>query len=354
MIRKILRRIFPVFYIGIIVFLIPQFDSAFTTTLSYLRVEIGKLALTAGLTSEGTGMLLGIYKPEVPYSFYRLDSLERSLDKKFDILSFYLTWGERDEDTFPFDIMKEIDRHGSLAMITWEPWLTEFEKNKKEGIASTKTDLGAIARGEYDNYIREWARESVVFGKPFFLRFAHEMNNPQYPWSDAAGNQPKDFIDAWQHVHKIFRDEGAKNVIFVWSPKGTMPDEFYPGGEYVDWIGTGVFNYGSYAEGVWHSFEFIYEPIYRSALRYDKPIMIAELGCSPFGGSQVQWYSDAFKMISRTYRETKAIVLFNNPADQTLAGSVIDWSIDNNSEILKLLREQIQYGTFNSKNKDIE
>jgi hypothetical protein len=343
---NIIRRIFPVLYIGFIILLIPFFNTAFTTTLSYLRVEWGKIALTTGVAAEERDIFLGIYKPEVPYSFYLLDSLEGSIIKRFDILSFYQTWGERNEDMFPQDLMREIDRRGSVALITWEPWLTEFRKNKNDGTSDTKTDLKSIAKGEYDNYIREWARESVIYGKPFFLRFAHEMNNPQYPWSDAAGNLPKDFIEAWKHVYRIFKDEGAENVLFVWSPKGVMPDEFYPGGEYVDWIGAGVFNYGSYAEGVWHSFEYIYQPIYRSALRYDKPIMIAEIGCSPLGGNQMQWYSDAFKMLSKSYPETKAVVIFNNPADFTLTGSVIDWSIDNNPDILHLLQNEVNSGIF--------
>ncbi len=344
--KKIISKSFPVVYVIILFLLVPQFDNAFTFTLSFLRVELGKLALNTGFQSKENGIMLGIYKPEVPYSLSRLDTLEHLLNKKFNILSFYQTWGEREEDLFPADMLRETDRHGSVAMITWEPWLTEFKKNKKSKEGIMKTDLGTIARGDYDEFVREWAREAVVFGKPFFLRFAHEMNNVQYPWSDAAGNTPKEFIAAWRHVHKIFKEEGAKNVLFVWSPKGTMPNEFYPGGEYVDWIGAGVFNYGSYGTGVWHSFEFIYEPIYRSALRYEKPIIIAEIGCSSFGGNQTQWYEDAFKIISKSYSETKAIVFFNNPADFTLAGSTIDWSIDNNPEIIKLLREQIKLGIF--------
>jgi hypothetical protein len=347
--KNIMRLTLPAIYIFFIILLIPQFDSAFTAALSYLRVSIGKAALTAGITSRDTGIYLGIYKPEVPYSLLRLESLEDSISRKFEIVSFYQTWGEREEDKFPLDMMREIDKHGSVAMITWEPWLTEFKKNNKESASKTKTDLRAIAQGEYDYYVREWAKESIIYGKPFFLRFAHEMNNPQYPWSDAAGNLPKDFIEAWRYVHRIFKDEGAKNVIFVWSPKGIIPGEFYPGGEYVDWVGTGVFNYGSYTEDVWNTFEYIYEPIYRSALRYDKPVMIAEMGCSPLGGNQVQWYSDAFKIISKSYPETKAVVLFNNPADFTLAGSVIDWSVDDNPEILQLLRNEVKEGIFKKK-----
>jgi hypothetical protein len=343
--RKNLPRLLPLVYVGLLAMLFPYFDAGFTEGLSYVRVGIGRLAMGAGMQTEAKGILLGIFKPEVPYSLGRLDSLELGMDKKFDILSFYQTWGEREEDGFPLDLVRAVDAHGATAMITWEPWLTEFRRTKPDTAAAIRTDLRAIARGGYDDYVRSWARDAVVFGKPFFLRFAHEMNNPQYPWSDAAGNTPEDFQDAWRHVWRVFRDEGAKNVAWVWSPKGTMPHSFYPGGEYVDWIGTGVFNYGAYGEG-WLPFEYLYGPIYRSALRYDKPIMLAEVGCSRMGGSQHQWYVDALKLLPTSYPETKALVLYDNPADYTLPGSVIDWSVGSDAGIVELFRGLVQTGLF--------
>ncbi len=348
-IRNIMKLITPFLFIGVLLFLFSLFDASFSETLSFLRLMIGKFGTTVGMVSESEGILLGIYKPEVPYSMNRLDSLEHIIGKRFDIQSFYLTWGDREEDKFPLDLIREIDKHPAIAMITWEPWTTEFIRNKKRGNYPGKNDLQEIADGVYDEYIRQWAREAIIFGKPFFLRFAHEMNNPQYPWSHAAKDKPQDFIDAWRHVWKVFREEGAKNVVWVWSPKGTIPNQLYPGGEYVDWIGTGVFNYGIYGDEVWHSFEYLYDPIYRSALRYEKPIMIAEIGCSPLGGNQLQWFADAIKDLKARYLATKAVVFYNNPADQTLAGSVIDWSVDRNMEILGLLKTEIKNGIFKRK-----
>ncbi|MBI1805212.1 MAG: hypothetical protein HY033_13700 [Ignavibacteriae bacterium] len=344
--KNIIKPLLPVFYIGLLLLSFPLFDAAFTSVLSYLRVAAGRIGTSVGVVPKNNAIMLGIYKPEVPYSMTRVDSLENMLGGKFDIFSFYQTWGEREEDNFQLDLMRAIDRHGAIALITWEPWITEFARNKKPGIQNNRTDLQEVADGVYDDYVRSWARDAVVFGKPFYLRFAHEMNNPQYPWSAAAKEKPGEFIDAWRHVWKLFKDEGAKNVLWVWSPKGTMAHELYPGGEYVDWVGTGVFNYGSYGEEVWQSFEYIYEPIYRSALRYEKPIMIAEIGCSPLGGNQAQWFADALKGLQTRYHETDAIVFYNNPADQTLAGSVIDWSVDKNAEILDMLKREVEYGIF--------
>ncbi|MFN2240123.1 MAG: glycoside hydrolase family 26 protein, partial [Thermoanaerobaculia bacterium] len=243
-------------------------------------------------------------------------------------------------------LMRAIDERHAMAMITWEPWLSEFRQNAGRAETARLTRLREIADGRYDAYIRNWAREAVIFGKPFFLRFAHEMDNPQYPWSQQAGNSPADFVDAWRHVWTIFQQEGARNVLWVWSPQRNLGPGLYPGGEYVDWVGTGVFNYGVYGEGVWHSFEYLYEPMYRDAIAHEKPIMIAEIGCSPHGGNVVEWYAEAFEKIRTRYPRTEAVVFYDNPADATLAGTVIDWTINDDRDVLELLRRLSADGAF--------
>jgi len=246
---------------------------------------------------------------------------------------------------FPLALMQEVDRHGSIALLTWEPWTSEFTKNAGRTQDAVRTDLGEVAAGRYDSYIRAWAREAVMFGKPFFLRFAHEMNNPQYPWSVQAGNSPADFIAAWRHVWRLFKDEGANNVIWVWSPKREAPRELYPGGQYVDWIGTGVFNYGSLVEA-WYQFEYLFESVYRSVILYDKPVMIAELGCSAVGGSRPDWYADTWRKLPSQYPAIRAVVLYNNPADNTLPGLAMNWAVDDDDVVLSTIAEAVSRGTF--------
>ena len=117
-------------------------------------------------------------------------------------------------------------------------------------VVITRTDAGALESFYYDFYIVPWARAAAEYKHPLFLRFAHEMNDPyRYPWGPQNGNRPEDFVAAWKHVHLIFQKMGATNVLWVWSPHISMPwfEFYYPGPEFVDWIGVGVLNYGTIA-----------------------------------------------------------------------------------------------------------
>jgi beta-mannanase len=344
--RRIIGAVLPLLLIAALIATYPLFERWFTQGLSLLRVRLAQLEMKIGLAHEGRGLLLGIYQPEAPYVIGRVAEIETRINKPFDIIAIYQTWGDRPEDEFPLALMRAVDGRHAMGMITWEPWTSEFRQNAGRAETARLTRLREIADGRYDSYVRTWAREAVIFGKPFFLRFAHEMDNPQYPWSQQAGNSPTDFIDAWRHVWTIFQQEGARNVVWVWSPQKTLGSQLYPGGEYVDWVGTGVFNYGVYGEGVWHPFEYLYEPLYRDATTHEKPIMIAEIGCSPHGGDPVAWYADAFDKLRSRYADTEAVVFYGNPADATLRGSVIDWSIDRNQELLTLLRRLTADGAF--------
>jgi len=340
--RVIVKSVLPVLYVSGLVVLFPLFDHVFTESVTTIRMFVGQLGVEMGLIDDRRQMMQGIYRPELPYSFSRLDTLETKVGRRFDIVSFYQTWGDRSGDEFPIHLLQEIHDRGRIAMITWEPWLTEFARNRGKPADEVRTDLKAISEGLFDSFIHAWAKEAAIFGKPFFLRYAHEMNNQQYPWYTGGRNTAEDFVSAWRHVHDIFRTERASNVIWVWSPRGEMPRELFPGPEYVHWLGAAVFNYGAHGGDVWHSFEFLYEPVYKSALHYAKPIMIAELGCSPLGGSQAQWYADAFVRLRDRYHETAAIVFYNNPTDRTHPGEVIDWSIDENEEVIRHMRELFQ------------
>jgi hypothetical protein len=347
--RRLAGVLLPLMVLGALAVTHPLFARTFDTVVSAVRLRVGQLGTELGIVSPARGLLLGIYKPEVPYSLTRLAELERAIGTSFDVISFYQTWGDREQDAFPRALMRNAAQHGAMVMLTWEPWLTEFAANRGRGGLATRTDLREIADGAYDAYIRGWAREAAIHGRVFFLRFAHEMNNPQYPWSQQAGNRPEDFIAAWRHVWTLFREEGARNVVWVWSPRGTPPQALYPGGEYVDWLGLAVFNYGAFGvDGGWHSFEYLYEPIYRGALPFEKPIMIAELGVAGLGGNQAEWYADALDRLQTRYAHTRGIVLFNNPVDETLPGAVIDWSIDGDPDVLAVFRRHAAAGLFQS------
>ena len=110
----------------------------------------------------------------------------------------YVAWGDKPNEQFPTRMVETIDRMGSVPMITWEPWVVDFDEGIRKNLSPEAEreygSLAAIARGEYDFYIVPWAKGAAGYHKPIFLRFAHEMNDPyRYPWGPQNGNRPEDF-----------------------------------------------------------------------------------------------------------------------------------------------------------------
>lgn len=279
--------------------------------------------------------LFGAYDGDFPQSFAGLTKLEEGVRYRFPIISFYAAWGDKPEQQFPVRMLSTIDRMGSVAMITWEPWVVDFDPELRRNLPPRAqreyAALASIARGDYDFYLVPWATAAAKFGRPILLRFAHEMNDPyRYPWGPQNGNRPEDFIAAWKHVHLIFQKMNATNVVWVWSPHISMPwfEYYYPGPEWVDWVGMGVLNYGGVASwSRWWSFHQILEKAYPALLKLEKPLMLCELGTLNNGGDVLEWYRQAFYHVDHTYGRLRAIVLFNQSHDTTMSAYPLNWSI---------------------------
>ncbi len=58
------------------------------------------------------------------------------------------------------------------------------------------------------------------------------------------------------------KKKGADNVIWIWNPwKSKNILSFYPGKDYVDWIGVNILNYGDLnSDRKWYEFEALYRP----------------------------------------------------------------------------------------------
>ncbi|HYC89801.1 MAG TPA: glycosyl hydrolase [Thermoanaerobaculia bacterium] len=296
-------------------------------------------------------VLFGVYDGGFPRTFAGMEQLEAKVDYKFPIVSFYSAWGDKPTQQFPMRMVETIHRMGSVPMITWEPWVVDFDERLRANLPPVAereyASLAAIAKGEYDFYIVPWAKAAAEYKRPLFLRFAHEMNDPyRYPWGPQNGNRPQDFIAAWRHVHLVFQKMGATNVLWVWSPHISMPwfEFYYPGAEYVDWIGTGVLNYGTIASwSRWWSFHQILEKSYPQLRSMEKPIMICELGTLAQGGDMAEWYRQAFYHMTHTYsRSIRAVVFFNQPSDVTLSPNYpLNWSVTQNAKATEVVAGEI-------------
>ena len=294
-------------------------------------------------------MLVGAYDGGFPNDTSGFVSLETQLRYRFPIISFYTAWGDKPDQQFPLRMVETIDRLGSVPMITWEPWVTDFDPRLRPNLPPKAereyASLAAVAKGEYDFYITPWAEAAARFGKPIFLRFAHEMNDPyRYPWGPQNGNRPDDFIGAWRRVHDIFQKKGATNVLWVWSPHISMPwfEYYYPGDHVVDWVGMGVLNYGNVANwSRWWSLHQIIDKAYPTLSRFNKPMMIAELGTLSSGGDTNVWYQQAFYHLEHTYGRIRSIVFFNQPNDTTMSSYPLNWTITQNPQATEFVAREL-------------
>jgi hypothetical protein len=294
--------------------------------------------------------LHGVYDGELPYSFSGLEELEKLLDYRFPIISIYQAWGSRPEHQFPARLVETVDQLGSVPMITWEPWVTAFDGDLHRHLPEIDQReygaLGAIARGDYNFHVVPWARAAAAYGKPILLRFGHEMNDPyRYPWGPQNGNRPEEFIDAWKLLHGIFLQAGADNVLWVWSPHISSPwfEYYYPGDDFVDWVGATVLNYGDTAPwSRWWTFDQILNKAYPTLEELGKPIMLSEFATVKSGGDAYEWYRMAFHHLDTKFPAVKMVVHFNQKSDSTITATPLNWSITEKARLFDLFRAYLK------------
>ncbi|GAB3234334.1 glycosyltransferase [Algoriphagus aestuariicola] len=279
------------------------------------------------------GFYSGIYIPslESESDLRRIKESEKQAQHKWSIVSTYLSWGD---GSLPENHWKAIVDHGAIPMITWEPFSNLFAQYKDHpDIAENRKVLHYIAEGYFDSYIDQMALSLRSLDSPVFLRFAHEMENPMYPWSSSGGNTPEDFKNAWRHVHYRFEALGVQNVSWVWSPwSAEGMGDYFPYGnggsvsQYVDWIGLTALNYAKASqEKKSKSFEEIYLPFRNSITDLslgELPVMLAEFGSTSFDEDGAAWNKRSFSGIITRYPEIKSAVLFYSNLDKNW---VTDW-----------------------------
>lgn len=188
-------------------------------------------------------------------------------------------------------LMDGIVSRGATPMITWEPW--DWGSTDP---ADPTYSLDRILNGDHDLYITAWARAAAQWGKPFLLRFAHEMNGDWSPWSVGDyrnNNTAAKYVAAWVRIHELFLAAGARNVKWVWCPDGgpnlALLQSLYPGDKYVDYISVDRYNWGGvYWQDSYTAFAPAYDTISRIS---QKPFFIGETGSAEEGGNKADYIS---------------------------------------------------------------
>ncbi|MBV2152073.1 glycoside hydrolase family 26 protein [Kitasatospora sp. SUK 42] len=247
------------------------------------------------------GMFTGIMTKSGPYDLGPLDEFTAAVKHQPNVLEFSVGWWDRTFDRRVFDTAAE---RGIMPMVAWEPW--DYRKEAKEDKLRGEQPeyaLSHIIDGGFDDYIRTWAEGVKGLGYPVALRFAHEMNGYWYPWAEQAnGNRKGQYVQAWRHVHDIFKQVGATRVTWVWSPNvdyenATSLSSLYPGDDYVDWIGLSGY-YGTTGVEKYKPFDQIFQPTIDQVRAFThKPVVITETGATDTSGLKAQWITEMFSQL---------------------------------------------------------
>jgi hypothetical protein len=293
-------------------------------------------------------VLLGAYDSGLPGSLDGFGMLERALGLTVPLVQVYVAWGDAAHQRFPLALLTTIWNMGSIPVVTWEPWLTDFDSRLHPhlplAVDRDRHGLSAVAAGAYDFHIDAWAAAAARAGRPMLLRFAHEMNDPyRYPWGPQH-NTKEEYIAAWRHVRARFEQAGADNVLWVWSPHVAYEywDLYYPGDAHVDWVATGVLNFGPTARwSQWWTFDEIFGSKYARLAAFGKPVMIAELGSLAVGGDRTQWYREALEDLPARYPAVRSVLFFHAADDRTVTYQSLDWTLTGEAEPAAAIRQAL-------------
>lgn len=180
------------------------------------------------------------------------------------------------------------------------------------------------ANGDYDKVIKKYIKWAKSVNRPIYLRIGYEF--------DGIHNEldPIEYVNAYKHIVDLFRSKNVENVAFVWHSYASKPykdysiSSWYPGDNYVDWVGISVFSqayngkdFGVYCDNV---LEF--------AKQKKKPVMIAE--SSPINGIDKNninaWNSWFVNFFSFCYNKNiKAISFINEDWTQLQIAGISEW-----------------------------
>jgi Glycosyl hydrolase family 26 len=296
----------------------------------------------SSLQSSASGIYYGVHVAAQALS--QVTAFEADAHKPVAIVMWYQAWGLTDgSQYFQPQWMNVVRSHGSIPLVTWEPW------DPSQGVNQPAYSLQQIINGRYDTYITQWAQTSKAWGHPYFLRFAHEMNGNWNPWSEQVnGNRAGQFVLAWRHVHALFTAQGVSNVTWVWSPNidyaGSTPlQELYPGDASVDWVAMSGYNWGPLSGHVWQPFSSVFEQTYHDLLRITaRPVMIAETASTEVGGNKVSWILDAYgAQLPQHFPRIRAVVWFNENKET-------DWRIESSPAAQNAFAGAIQSSLYTS------
>jgi beta-mannanase len=232
--------------------------------------------------------------------------VERTIGRRFDIVKAYVGWQ-------PGTLFPNAQQAG---LATGGKRILEFSWNAQDYKTRAKVSYQSIANGDWDaSVIRPEAEHLKAFHRKVFIDFDHEFDIA----TQAGKGSAAQYVAAYRHIHRVFRQVGVKNAIWVWVSSGFLGHaqqiaSSYPGSAYVNWVGYDPYNFAQcHAEG-WRSPYQTFQPFYRWLQTQpdmrNKPIMLGEYASAP-GPSVGSWYAHVARALKHLPR-IKAVIQWSS------------------------------------------
>jgi hypothetical protein len=299
----------------------------------------------------------------IPDDFeHTITGFEKLIDHEIGSVMWYPTFA----DPFPMNECNKLKATGIIPHLTWELFFPDSIPYNTVPLEENYALMDEVLAGTHDAYIDQFAKDAKAFGGKVWVRFLHEFNGNWYVWSGAKNGRekggPQKVVAVWRYVVDRFRAIGADKVKWIWNPHGPSIDvsedawndikNYWPGNDYVDWIGMDAYNW--YPKDPWggerpfRDFDNCFRKLYDECVALgDQPIMIAEFATPEFeyeGKTKADWINDAMNKIKTDYPRIKLFVWFHIKKE-------LDWRINSSPESLNAFKNAIQDPYFTGKIK---
>lgn len=148
--------------------------------------------------------------------------------------------------------------------------------------------MSAVTAGAIDKWANAYATAVRAYRKPVVLGFAAEANGTWDQWG-RGHTPPAQWVAAWRHLVRLFRHDGATNVIWLWTVSAVniasaSIGPWWPGSSFVTWVG--IDGYYTGASSTWSSVFGVTISRIRALTR--QPILISETSVAPSSSAASQ------------------------------------------------------------------
>ena len=318
----------------------------------------GPLTLRMPPDSAYTGAYVDFGEGEAQVSYDALVDFEHLTGKHLAVVAFGNFWGDQ---AFPENTVRIVSAYGAVPLMYWSPWDKPYQENK----GPDRFNLHHILSGQWDSYIDAWADGARAYGKPLLVTWGLEMNGTWFPWSGCyygggkiIGHReghplhagPETFKQAYRYVVDRVRARKAFNILWGFHVNNFSDPRqewnsmarYYPGKDYVDWLGLSVYGKLSRSEG-WADFIDMMHTPYHEIGRLDpeKPIFLAEWGVGEFPpGDKAGFIGEVFSRLPSQYPRVRLAVFWHERWENA-DGSYSNLRVNSSPEALEAYRKGV-------------